>query len=269
MNKPLLTFGASFWLAAGLFFALGHWGAFVALFAALTLHEAAHIVTARIFGCPLRAWHISALGEAAAIPRLTQLSAAKRYTVLLAGPACNALLWAIFSHLPGSFLDTFAFYNGVLCLFNLLPIFPLDGARLAQLWAGNRWGIGRTNRALRGTGRTLLCGLLLLGLTQAVLFAPNVSLLFVAFFLWRHHHHLPAQLAAEQFAALLDKPYRLPAKPMPIRWLAAQDATPLPQLINYMGWDGYLHVQFYDKKNTPGKAFTEGEILNWVFENSV
>jgi len=260
----------SFWLAAGLFLALGRLGEFLLLFAALTAHELSHVAMAKFFGCPLRQLRLSALGEAALVPQMHQLPGWKRSCVIAAGPACNALLWGASWVLEGFFeaplLASFGLFNGVLFFFNLLPIFPLDGARLAQLWVGNRVGVVRANRGLCRIGRLLCVGLILLGIVQAALFFPNFSLLFVGMFLLRRHKDLASELNAEFYLAMLDKPSRFPGGIRRARLLCADANQPLARIVERMGWDGILLVAVPEWGH---QLVGEPEIMRHVMESGM
>jgi Zn-dependent protease len=97
------------------------------------LHEFGHILAARQFGAGTSHVTFSWFGGAAHIQRT--LSFQKEIWVLLAGPAVNLLiallLWASFY---ASFFTVFSGYllvlNVGLAIFNLLPIYPLDGGQI-------------------------------------------------------------------------------------------------------------------------------------------
>jgi len=56
--------------------------------------------------------------------------------IVAAGPLVNLILFfasmALVGIFPGNFLATLAAVNLILFLFNILPIFPLDGGRMAK-----------------------------------------------------------------------------------------------------------------------------------------
>lgn len=251
----------SFWLAAVAFWVMGLGWDFLMVMVSVTAHELTHILAAKAFGCKLQQLKISALGKIALINDINNLSFWKRTVVIAAGPACNLLL-GISAWYMG--FEIFGFYNFVLCGFNLLPIFPLDGARLFQLWAGNMAGVMRANRWVSCTGRVCCVVLMLLGMIQAVLYAPNFTMLFAGFILWRRNRGLLLELTGEFYMAMLNKPVKLAVRPLPVRALCAYSGQSLLSIVDNMGWDNVLTVTIPDRDNT---VVSELEIISHVAEH--
>jgi len=253
----------SFWLAAGVFWIMGLGWDFLMVVASVTAHELAHVLIAKFFGCKLQQLKISALGEIALINNINNLPFWKRTGIIAAGPACNLVLGILAWHMG---FEQLGFYNFVLCGFNLLPIFPLDGARLFQLWVGNSAGIMRANRRILCAGRVCCIMLILLGIVQAMVYAPNFTLLFVGFALWRRNRHLQLELTGEFYMAMLNKPDKLAKKPLIVRVLCAYSTQPLSQIVESMGWDSILMVMVPDQEN---KIINEVEIINHVIKHGL
>ena len=232
----------SFWIAAAVFWAAGLGHTFLTVAASVTAHELSHILTARAFGCKVQGLKISALGEAAVIPGMDRLPAWKRTAILAAGPICNLLLWAIFGGV----------YNLVLFGFNMLPIFPLDGARLFQIWMGNAKGIIRANRWCLCAGRVCCVVLMLLGVVQAAMFFPNITMLLAGAVLWRRNQDLQVDLAGEFYMAMLNKSGK------PAKIIQAESYLPISEIIEKMGWDHSLIIKC---KNA---AVTEKDIILYI-----
>jgi Zn-dependent protease len=58
--------------------------------------------------------------------------------IALAGVGINVLFAVLFKMLPGDIFQTLSYYNGLLALFNLLPIPPLDGSKIF-MWKMFYW----------------------------------------------------------------------------------------------------------------------------------
>ena len=246
----------SFWIAAGVFWAMGLGVTFLMVAASVSAHEIAHVLVAKAFGCKIGQLKISALGEMALVNHMDKLSAWKRTVIIAAGPACNLLLWGISVLLTGYVdMGLFGLYNLVLCGFNLLPIFPLDGARLFQLWVGNWVGIMRANRWALFTGRVCCVVLMLLGVVQAILYAPNFTMLIAGFALWRRNRSLQLELTGAVYMAMLNKS----AKPAKI--IRAYPNQPIADIVDTMGWDHMLVLIMPDHK-----MVTEKEVINYVIK---
>ncbi|MFF7987074.1 site-2 protease family protein [Streptomyces sp. NPDC007901] len=134
----------------------------VLLLASVVAHEAAHALTARRAGMPVRDITLWALGGLTRMDRPTTARAA--FTVAVSGPLASLLLGGIgwgaavaVMATPGwrilvAVLGWFGAMNLLLGVFNLLPATPLDGGRLLQaaLW----WRTGDRERAQRAAGRS-------------------------------------------------------------------------------------------------------------------
>ncbi|MEK7557553.1 MAG: site-2 protease family protein [Patescibacteria group bacterium] len=108
--------------------------------------------------------------------------------VALAGPGMNLILLAVFAlaarlsppatALPALFI-TVAFVNGLLMLFNLIPVPPLDGSKVLYLFLDNRPDI---IHFLERYGMIILFAIIILGggLLSRIVFEPTLSL--VSFF---------------------------------------------------------------------------------------
>jgi Zn-dependent protease len=157
---------AAYWLAAGL--------AGLAFLAAIALHELSHAVVAQREGVQVTVIQLWMLGGAAGLsdePRSpgaeARIAVAGPLLSLLFGAACGAAAglaaWAGLPDLVVGTLAWLAFLNVLVAVFNLLPVFPLDGGRLlsALLWARTASRAGAIEQAARAGG---LVGLFLIGL---------------------------------------------------------------------------------------------------------
>lgn len=121
-----------------------------ALVLAVTVHEAAHALVATLFGDrlarasgrvsinPLR--HCSWWGKAVPIGAPLASSRMGLLCTALAGPLASLALRPIAGHGGWlAFLETSASLNLFLCVVNLLPLRPLDGATCIQALCGEQW----------------------------------------------------------------------------------------------------------------------------------
>lgn len=189
-------------LALGFIYAVG-------LFVAIVAHEFGHVLAARRFGIATTAIEIYGLGGLAHLARAGK-TRAQSILIYLAGPLVNLLLslagwgglelmsqWDMsnfdmaeaeaFAPLPPGLyyaVHDFAWMNGFLLVFNLLPGFPLDGGRalrdLLSWWLGHPLatrlvavlgmltGIGLFGLSRSyGTGMLFLCAFLIFENFQA------------------------------------------------------------------------------------------------------
>ncbi|MEF2968025.1 M50 family metallopeptidase [Paenibacillus sp. M1] len=116
----------------------GHFLELLALFAIVFVHELGHVGCARLFGIPVLSIQLLPFGGVAVMEDTGQLTAGRELAIALAGPAQNLLMIAISWVLhaagiwEGPFFSYFVESNFLIAMFNLLPILPLDGGKVAQ-----------------------------------------------------------------------------------------------------------------------------------------
>ena len=230
----------------------------IALVISVLAHEFAHMAFAWVFGGRVSGFKLSFLGANAWVRGLEKLKPWKRYIVYLAGPAANALITvgagvaARFLYGQSELFYNIVLYNTVLCMFNLLPVFPLDGGRLAQLFLGNRVGVLRANRVLLKAGPVVGGALMALGLAQAILYPWNITLLCAGVYIRRKNKQLPPTLYWECINALQSKD----KIHMPTKKIILPKHTPAIKAVEYLGWDYFAEIHIEG-----GRIVSEEELL--------
>ena len=164
--------------------AFGHALDFVWTLVALLFHEGAHALMARARGYVVK--------KVVLLPYGAMMSAGENFdktsSVLigLAGPLCNLLLALVTLGLwwlaPAAYPYTISFLYANLSLgvFNLLPVYPLDGSRVALGFCKNKL---KAIKGLQIAG--IVCSFLFLGLFVASLFfGVNFTFGIIAVFLF-------------------------------------------------------------------------------------
>jgi Zn-dependent protease len=114
--------------------------AFVTFFIAVLLHELAHTFVAKKFNLPVSSVYLDFLMGSAGVDT-TYTPYGQTILISIAGPLTNLLLsgigWVLLNNggadtFLASFLLTFTTYNFILFLFNILPIYPMDGGRISK-----------------------------------------------------------------------------------------------------------------------------------------
>jgi len=107
----------------------------ISIFVAVLLHELAHAWFAKYHNLPVESIWIDILNGAAEID-LKNATPGQSIGVVIAGPLINLLFFFLslsayvkFGH---SYFMTFSWVNLNFFIFNILPIFPLDGGRIAR-----------------------------------------------------------------------------------------------------------------------------------------
>ena len=108
--------------AAGLLLLPIH--AFVSAIFTATFHELCHIVTLALFRIPI---HKISVGIGGAKIHVPEMNVWQEFISAAAGPAGSIFLWLAHRQFP--VVAVFGLIQGV---FNLLPIYPLDGGRMLR-----------------------------------------------------------------------------------------------------------------------------------------
>ena len=165
------------------------------LFTCVVLHELGHSFTAMHFGVGVRRillMPIGGMAEFDAIPR----QPSRELLITLAGPAVNfaiaAVLWVLvglpadwrlfgFSDYPDTAVGLFQLllhWNLVMGLFNLLPVFPMDGGRILRALLATRLPYLRATFWAASLGKVLA---LIAGLIAAFVFHHYLTAFLFAF----------------------------------------------------------------------------------------
>ncbi|XID93613.1 M50 family metallopeptidase [Paenibacillaceae bacterium WGS1546] len=130
--------------------ATGRFAEILTLFAIVLWHELGHLFAALRFGWTVKEVKLLPFGGVLEVEESGTLPVKEEVWVALAGPAQNVLLGGIGLALgyagwvDQGWADDFARANALIGLFNLLPILPLDGGRIAQSWISLRIPYHRT-----------------------------------------------------------------------------------------------------------------------------
>lgn len=166
----------------------------LALFASVLLHEIGHTLVARHYGIRTLEIVMFPIGGVSRPERAPK--AREELWVALAGPLVNLLIAAVLIAWVGAqqgfvslaqlreptdanLAERVAVGNLVLCLFNLLPAYPMDGGRILRSFLALRKPEEEATRIAAGAGQVLA---ILMGL--AGLLWGNFMLIFVALFVY-------------------------------------------------------------------------------------
>jgi Zn-dependent protease len=174
----------SFAVLAVIMCLLGHALAFFSVLISALLHELAHAVAARNQGYTVSG--ITLMPYGAVLGSESLLDKNSEVIIAAAGPiaslALSLLTVAFWWLVPDSFYYTKPFYLASLTvgLFNLIPVFPLDGARIILGFSKNRM------KALSVLKRTGICFSLILFICfiASAFFEINISFGILAIFLF-------------------------------------------------------------------------------------
>lgn len=118
---------------------------------AAAIHEMGHCLVLQALGAPIGGLRIGIFGAELATDR-RGLSYPGELAAVLAGPGANLLCAVLLTLLGRTRWAVFTGANLVLCVFNLLPVRPLDGGRALYLLTAWAAGPAAGERAVRWAG---------------------------------------------------------------------------------------------------------------------
>lgn len=109
---------------------------FIVLFSLCFIHEIGHVLMSKIFKCPLNKFTMSIFGFSAEISDVEYLKFYQQILIYLAGPLTYFISFLfLFVFKEKAIINLYQYQkymenNLTLALFNLIPLYPLDGGRI-------------------------------------------------------------------------------------------------------------------------------------------
>ncbi len=254
---PKIKIKPSFFVVAAFCFKLNILKYFLTVFLLVILHECCHIFTAMLWGIKTKRIIITPIGAYADMPALEQLHITKRILIALAGPLFNL---ALCPFCGGILRQT----NLVIALFNLLPLYPLDGGKIFHYLISYFIGVLRGNLISVRLSIGLSIMLISAGLTQLILYPPNLSLLCLGIYFYRFNKANTVNMTYSFYKTVINKNDN---KIMPVRSMAASEKMDIKAVLYRLGWDHYSII--YVRKNNDIFKLTEERLLSYVMTKGI
>ncbi len=230
---------------------------FVWTFAALILHELAHALVAGARGFIVKRLVLLPFGAMMSLEE--NMDRASSVLVGLAGPLCNLalvlLLMGLWWIAPASYAVTSPFFyaNVSLGVFNLLPIYPLDGSRIVLGLSKNRL---KTIKGLQIAG--IVCSIIFMGLFIAsAFFKINFSLGIIAVFLF---YGASFGTREEAYMSVLDRSSKNYALGIEKKRVAISARAPLVRLYHHVSPTSLTTFDIVDENGATLMTVDEDEL---------
>ncbi len=190
MKKPKLPkirISIPFVLLIATLYALDFGKVFAPTFAAVLIHEASHIIAARLCGGSVSSVDIRIFGIRVDIPELRLMSYRREIIIAAAGPlagivtaGCAAMTANLFDI---SGLGYFVGINFVISAINMIPVYPLDGGRIVLSTALSLFSLRFAFILCRTLAFLAILGLFLLCAVLAITDTLNPSLVIFSLYI--------------------------------------------------------------------------------------
>jgi Zn-dependent protease len=204
LGVPVFLHWSILLAVGGMIFSLGAAGVVLAimLFASILAHEYAHVLAARKYGLPSTKIVLHYFGGAASLD-LTGVTPKQEVIIAFAGPALSAAIAAAALLLDAAvasvasgrmlisgvtILTTLGVTNIAIVIFNMLPIFPMDGGRILRAALQLKFGHARATKMALNTSVILSAALVIIATAKLHGMLPIAILIFGVSLLLRHSH---------------------------------------------------------------------------------
>ena len=179
------------WAVAGIAVMTAHFKELMMLFSIIFIHEMGHAIAAAFCKWRIKSITILPFGGMLETEEHGNKSLKEELYVVIFGPLQHLWLFLLafaanrMGMMDDAIFQTFAYMNGAVCLFNLLPIWPLDGGKLVFISLSKRMTFLDSMRTILA-GSAVVAAVLFLVSVLIGQFSLNLLIvfLFIAFTLY-------------------------------------------------------------------------------------
>jgi len=247
----------SFFVIIFFMFFLGYIKQFAVILIMVTIHELSHILAAKICGLNIEKIIFTPIGEIAVINNIERTVFFKRIAIVLAGPLSNMLI-ALYAHFFN--MNFIRNINFSIALFNLLPIYPLDGGRILQYIISKRFGVIFANKLTIKISYIFCYIFFVLGIFQLILFNYNISFLCIGIYLIKINKREYLKMTFEFYKSIINKKKN---DIIEIKHIMIDKNVKIKNIISKLCWDYYFF--FYIAEDSVIKwQIDENDIIDYI-----
>lgn len=151
------------------------------------IHELGHMITGILLKLKPKSLNLMPFGisltfESYEYRKLVEL---KKIFIAIAGPLTNLIICIIasFLHIDYEIKQIIVYSNILITLFNLMPLYPLDGGRILKGLIKLKCGQIKTDRIINRISNILIVLLTTIS-SIGILYFKNLAILFILIYLW-------------------------------------------------------------------------------------
>lgn len=250
---------------------LGLAGEVLIIFAAVLVHEIAHVVIALTLGVKVAEIELLPFGGQAKIEDFTGLEPDREVYIALAGPAVSLSLAGIFYFLhddiTSSYLPLFININLFLGVFNLCPALPLDGGRILRAFLSSVIGYKKATARAAALGKVIAVALSIFGLYKVYYQHNGANYLLVGLLLFWAAHREGKLVAYAFMRYLVNKKSELAKHGvLPSQQIISREDTLLKKILESARPSYYMVVVAVDEADHLVGMRSEAELIECFFE---
>jgi stage IV sporulation protein FB len=246
------------------------------VFLLVILHELAHTLAAVGYGVKVKSLELYPYGGTAVFEDTFEGNRIEESVIAFAGPALNLAIFFGLQYLrwlgliDGDWVLELLKVNFWLACFNLIPVLPLDGGRIARAFLARTFGFVQITKFLAACGKWLGGLFVILGFVLQALgffiYEPGLFLVLGVFF-------LIGSSKEEQNARIVFLKQLCRKKEQLLRQglmrgssLTVAPDTPLGKLIDQLSTDRYCLINIIGQKDKIEKVLSESELVQGMID---
>ena len=172
----------------------------------IILHELTHIIVAKHYGAYLSSLEINLSGAKIKLKNIEELNNRKKLIIYFSGPLFNLIIYIILLLLTKINIISFCESIGInlgLFIFNMLPAYPLDGARIYEILLSKKILYKKSKIILINISFIFSILLIFIFLLTIFIHRANVSLLvtsiLITYSTWIEKNNIIDNIVLEKF----------------------------------------------------------------------
>lgn len=150
----------------------------------ILIHEFSHIIVAKLKGSRFNNLQFHIYGAKVELMDLDELTDKDKIIIYIAGAMANIVImiiaWIVSKHNNNEIFETLFKLNFSLAFFNLLPAYPLDGARVMELILSRKITYKRAQKIISIISYVIAAFFILISISAAIFFKEfNISLIAI------------------------------------------------------------------------------------------